>query len=283
MTLRILITGTGGYIGSSLRNFLETAGYDVWGLRRKADRFHSVLCDLLDREAVLDSVAEAGDFDWIIHATALAHREKIEFKTVGPQANSAMTANLLEAARGMKKEPGIIFFSSVSVYGEEGRTGPTGVDSDLNPSTHYGLSKVESEKLLLNSGLKKLKILRLCPVFDEKNLVNVRKRIQLPGLPLKIRILPSPSYSLCHLNTVLQTVSAEIRKNTDGVLIANLCEKAPFRQSDLLKMTPGIAVPFPSALAFPFYFALKFFPGHKAKELRALFWKLFRNNVYISG
>ena len=277
---KVLITGINGLIGSALNRALTEKGYDVWGIDCVRTPKGQVLeADLLNPEETLQAVAQVESFDVVIHTAALAHGEKTPSGASVYRMNTEMTRNLLEAVK--PHSPQFIFFSSVSVYGEDGRLGPVRATDKPKPSSEYGRSKLACEKMLLGSSLKDCDILRLAPVFDESYLINVRRRVFLPGLPrVKMRLYPSPKYSFCRLDTVVQTVFGLLDSQPSGRQILNVCDPDPYDQCEIASWFPGVSISIPVCLLKPLYGLLFLLPSQSGYAKRCLYWKLFCSNVY---
>lgn len=142
--MRILVTGSAGYIGSHLVPRLKDLGHEVVGVDRVArpgavDRFvHGDLMDANVRERALEGVEcvfhlAAAKGDW-----GIAEEEYF-------RDNYEVTKRLIAAA----KERGIyrwIFYSTVSAMGPS--TVPLDESAPLKPVIPYGRSKAEAEALL---------------------------------------------------------------------------------------------------------------------------------------
>ena len=118
--LRVLITGSQGFIGTALSRSLRAAGYDVWGAdMAPSSDGHVITADLLDREATVEAVEAASPFGVLIHAAALTHTKLTLSGKSCLTFNTKVTENVLRAIEELA--PRVIFLSSVSVYGEYGR------------------------------------------------------------------------------------------------------------------------------------------------------------------
>lgn len=148
----LLITGIAGFIGSNLAKKALERGYQVRGLddfsSGKPNNIHPfrqqitfVPSSLLDLEAVRYACEGA---DLVLHHAAIASVPKSLDDPLGNHAaNTTGTLNLLVAARdtGVRR---IIFASSSSVYGDQGKL-PITEDSPFNPLSPYAASKAAGE------------------------------------------------------------------------------------------------------------------------------------------
>lgn len=275
----ILVTGSEGFIGRALTQTLTEAGHDVWGLDvavRPETRRLAV--DLLDAAATAAAVARIPPCGVVIHLAALAHGQAPPVGETCFTVNTRTTANLLQALTATV--PRLILFSSIAVYGEDGHRDPVKPGDALRPATAYGASKQACEEQALASPLPHVEILRLAPVFTAERLHDVKKRVFLPGLPFRWRFLPPPSYSLCHLDTVLSTVRARVGRGPRGRSVQNVADAQPYSQHALVEWFAGPVLPLPVGLTRPGYAALRLLPGHLGHGLRSLYWKLLCSNTY---
>jgi nucleoside-diphosphate-sugar epimerase len=147
----VLVTGAGGFVGTTLVRTLRGQGRPVFaGVRRAApDAGERVLGDL-GRTPAADLAAALAGIDAVVHLAGRAHvmRETAadplaEFRRV----NVDGTVRLAEAAvrAGVKR---LVFVSSVKVNGERSGERPLHADDPPAPEDAYGLSKLEAERRL---------------------------------------------------------------------------------------------------------------------------------------
>ena len=141
--MRILVTGSAGFIGQHLIETLRSAGHEPIGLDVRAHPSlgcETLRCDLLDEQQTRDAVRQAQP-EAVVHLAArtdLAERTDIE----GYAVNHLGTRHLVEAMQevGVRR----CVFASTKLVCRVGHT-PTG-DEDYCPSTLYGESKVRMEQ-----------------------------------------------------------------------------------------------------------------------------------------
>jgi GDP-4-dehydro-6-deoxy-D-mannose reductase len=136
--MRVLVTGSRGFVGSWLVRHFESSGDAVTGLDENADVTDAALI----REAVV------GDSpDCIVHLAALSSvgsswgdsSRTYEVNTVG-------TANLLDAAAACANPPRVLVVSSSEVYGWAGREAlPAREELPVRPLSPYAASKAAAE------------------------------------------------------------------------------------------------------------------------------------------
>lgn len=144
---RILVTGGSGFIGTNLVNRLLERGEVVLSIDVKSPRIlghedHFVNVDLLDAEALTAVVAEFKP-SAVVH---LGARTDLDGRTSTDYVvNTAGTQNLIHAAHAAGAVEFVAFASSrlVCDIGYQ----PKG-DEDYMPSTAYGQSKAEGERIV---------------------------------------------------------------------------------------------------------------------------------------
>ena len=164
--MKILITGSAGFIGLALRTFLETQNISVVPFDIKDEPKY----DIRDIEMLKQKVK---DVNGIIHLAAVSRvitAQQEPLKCVS--TNIGGSSNVLESARIMKNEtPWVIFGSSREVFGEP-KNFPVTEETPRIPINIYGLSKITGERLCETYskyyGLK-IRILRFSNVYTGIN------------------------------------------------------------------------------------------------------------------
>lgn len=143
---KVLVTGSNGFTGHYVCEYLKKAGYEVVGLVHSGARDFEVECDLLDGAAlkkVVGGVAPNG----VIHLAAqsfVGHSDNRAFYDV----NLLGTNNLLDAVEGCSKPlDKVIIASSANIYGPvaDAHIAETQLP---NPINHYARSKLAMEYLV---------------------------------------------------------------------------------------------------------------------------------------
>lgn len=277
---RILLTGISGFIGTALAQALRSDGYDVWGIDLSSNQDQQVVnMDLLNLQKTYIEARNIPPFSVLIHAAALAHGQKPQDSETVITNNVKITKNIINVFGDRTQH--IVFLSSVAVYGEQDRIKPVSVKDSLRPSTEYGKSKQICENHILESGIKNCSILRLAPVYDQEHMLDIRKRVFLPGLSsIKMIIKPSPQYSLTSIDTVVQTVLSILSKGADGQKIYNISDSEAYSQRELTTWFSGKEITLPVILTKPFYWLTYLLPKKYGYKIRCFYWKLFHSNVY---
>ena len=145
--MKILFTGASGFIGSNMIQFYLDKNIEVLNIDKNEPKNKNQeniwqQVDITNKTMLANCVT---DFD-PTHIIHLAARTDLDGKNMGDYAsNTDGTLNLLEAATKLKNLKRILFTSSMLVC----RPGyqPKSV-TDFAPSTIYGESKVDMEKLI---------------------------------------------------------------------------------------------------------------------------------------
>lgn len=166
--MKILITGSSGFIGSALKQLLEIQGIEVVPFDIRDDP----LQDVRDFTALQSRITDIGG---IVHLAAVsrvktAHENPLECVTT----NIGGLINVLESVRLLHsdyKSPWVIFGSSREVYGEPSIL-PVVETSPRKAINVYGVSKLSGEELCKvyaeNYGIK-TRILRFSNVYTGVN------------------------------------------------------------------------------------------------------------------
>ncbi len=190
--MRIMVTGSSGYLGRHMVEQALLAGHEVVGLDVKPsglarEGFREMVADVTDRGAVAEA---ARGCDAVIHlAAALAQFEPDEKRM--RRVNVEGTATALEAAlkAGARR---FVFMSSVEVYGVEVPV-PCPEDFPFNPVCEYGRNKAECEGMCWEYMEKGLEVVVFRPttingpgqnepfLLDQMKAISRGKATLLPG------------------------------------------------------------------------------------------------------
>jgi UDP-glucose 4-epimerase len=148
--LKLLISGSRGFIGSSVGEFASRAGHEVLGLGRASQPARDWSGDYKQLDVAtsdLASLIETFKPDAILHAAGTA---SVGASLAAPlddlRAAMLTWANMLDGVRRSGLRPLLIFPSSAAVYGAATEL-PINEDAAISPLSPYGFHKVACELL----------------------------------------------------------------------------------------------------------------------------------------
>ena len=175
----ILLTGATGTVGKEvLKQLLEKKAYNIIVFstqKSKNKNFYSKIKEKitvhygsLEKEEDLQKITES--IDVVIHLAAIIPPLADEKPEMARRVNSLGTKYLLSRLKELNKNAFFMYSSSVSVYGDRLSNPNIKVDDPLIASEgdEYGLTKIEAEKHIQNSGLN-WSIFRLSAIMGVKN------------------------------------------------------------------------------------------------------------------
>lgn len=206
MTLRVMVSGAKGMLGSDLCEILS-GEFDVFGV--DIDDF-----DIADEEATLRSITEISP-EIIIH---LAAYTDVEGSEVNPSkaflVNAVGTFNMARAAR--KVNAFLVYLSTDYVF--DGTKSQPYIEIDpVNPINTYGLSKAYGE-MYVSRLVERNLIVRTCWLFGPNGVNFVDKIINQAESGRKLKVVNDqygcPTYTM-HLALGLKEA---IKRRVEGIL-----------------------------------------------------------------
>src|SRR5574341_1670163 len=164
----VLITGATGTIGTVLAGYLDQQGYMVRTYSRRQVSPRSLSShithfqgDIIDQEALAPALE---NIDTVFHLAALLHIENPspEMAREYQRINVEGTRTVIEQAKKNRVRR-FIYFSTVKVYGLQ-QSIPITEDTHPQPTTLYAQTKLDGEKVAMDSGLEAV-ILRLSATY----------------------------------------------------------------------------------------------------------------------
>lgn len=154
--MKIFVTGGSGVIGSYLIKILTEKGYEVYSPSSRLFKIEDENHWRIQMNIIKP--------DFIIHLAAMTDVDKCEREHI-----NAYTANSLPSFHINKYAPKkctVIYISTASVFGEQGRMMPEEYCTEFKPVSEYSKSKLLGENILNPyRNFKRLIILRLGWVF----------------------------------------------------------------------------------------------------------------------
>ncbi len=159
MNKRVLITGSGGFVGKNLYQLAKENLFDVYGVDLYQKPSVDNIVDITDEVrflGVLDQVKPS----FIVHTAALSNVERCETEQELAYKNNILPTKTI-AAWANKNDATMIYLSSDYVY--DGVKGCFTEADPVNPIQYYGHTKLMGEKLV--SELAKHVILRPTVIY----------------------------------------------------------------------------------------------------------------------
>jgi nucleoside-diphosphate-sugar epimerase len=177
--MRILLTGSSGWLGRFLAPMLRAAGHEVTGLDVAAGADTHVIGSVADH-ALVDRVFGERGIEAVIHGGALHKPDIVRYPAQAfVDVNVSGTLNLLEAAQAARHDR-FVFTSTTSlmissaIREEQGDAAVwlTEASGPLSPRNIYGVTKLAAEKLCTlahqDTGLACM-VLRTARFFPEED------------------------------------------------------------------------------------------------------------------
>jgi UDP-glucose 4-epimerase len=160
----ILLAGSEGLVGRTLKPWLMAQGHVVVGLDLALPATHPEHGDIIDRA---DLMQRCRQVDGIVHLAAVARVRDAEADPARCWAvNVGGTENIIAAALAAPRRPWMVIASSREVYGEPARI-PVVESDPIAPINAYGRSKAACEEVALAGSREGLRVavLRLANVY----------------------------------------------------------------------------------------------------------------------
>lgn len=216
--MKILITGSGGFLGKNLYALLKNNNFQVIGISINPGGFVDHVIDLTQKEDVFNIIKKT-DPDVIIHCAALTNVELCETDQKQAYLNNVeATKNICEGIITTNKNCKMIYISSDYVY--DGKSGNYTEVSLVNPISYYATTKLLSEKEV--EKLSNHLILRTTVIFGYDHngfnffmqMLNAQKEKRTMKIP--IDQINNPTY--IHLLT--EIILKNIKSNLKGIYLA---------------------------------------------------------------
>lgn len=217
---RILISGKDSYIGKSLESWLA----------KDPDSYQVETIDVRDESW---QQYDFSDYDTVFHVAGIAHiKETKKNASLYYKVNRDLAYAVAKRA-SEEHVAQFIFLSSMSVFGME--TGIIDSTTPTNPTSHYGKSKLEAERLIesLKSETFQIAILRPPMVYGKGCKGNYQK---LAKLALITPIFPDidNKRSMIFIDNLCAIVTSIIDRNCGGLFFPQNAEYV--KTSEMVKL-----------------------------------------------
>jgi nucleoside-diphosphate-sugar epimerase len=173
--MKILLTGSEGFVGVYLRKELEKTGNFIYCIDRvKVSRTNYFCFDLSNEISSLAKLLKDERFDLLIHLAAAKGDYNLKYDDFY-RDNVTASEKTISLVKVLDIKS-VIAYSTVSVYGHDNKI--KSEEADLVPNNPYGVTKLESENLFikwfnLDPIKNKLTILRPSVIYGENNFANM--------------------------------------------------------------------------------------------------------------
>ena len=187
--MRVLLTGSNGFVGSAIRDHLLEAGQEVIGLVRKSEGFQHDCYGETVWDISTSKLPNQIKADAFVHCAGLAHQPESIGYDEFEKVNVRGTANALELAKSAYVKR-FINISSISVYGDT--SGEKNIDENTKPAPrgHYAKSKLAAEEVVADSVDFESCSIRVSTVLGAGDKGNIQKVIE--ALQSKPFAFPKP-------------------------------------------------------------------------------------------
>ena len=142
--MRILVTGSSGFVGQHAVRELSAAGHEIVHFR-EGGLGDTPLVDLRDRAAT-DALVRAARPDAVLHLGGIAFVPKAwEEPHLCYEVNVIGTLNILDSIRRHRPGARFMLASTAQVYGHGAAAAPLTEDAPLRPDNIYAVSKVAAD------------------------------------------------------------------------------------------------------------------------------------------
>ncbi len=201
---RVLITGANSYIGTSFEKFVE---------ENFSEKYIVDTIDMIDGSWIKKDFSK---YDVVFHVAGIAHQKETKDNS---QLYYKINRDLAIDVAKKSKADGVkqfVFLSSMSVYGMD--TGVITKETNPNPKTNYGKSKLQAENEIntLRDGSFKVCILRPPMVYGDGCKGNYNSIVKLvKKFPFFPRV--NNKRSMVDINNLVTFIEIAIDKELDGL------------------------------------------------------------------
>ena len=235
--MKVLITGSNGFVGKELSDFFKLNGIDHKCLTRKSQYLDSdqkyVLLD--DFYCVESWVEVLKDIDVVVHLIAKTHNNFDDTKNSLEEYRN-INVKITEAlCKAIKKSvvQRLVFLSSIKVNGEStNQNQPFNENTIPRPEDNYGKTKLEAEEVIKKeffNSEKEYAIIRAPLLYSPENLkgnLELLEKIIRKGIPLPLGAIKNQR-SILELKTLCEFIYACLSRieSTNKIFLVSNNEK----------------------------------------------------------
>lgn len=280
--MNILLTGSSGFIGKNIFDIFITK-YKIVGIDISANNSTVLNIDITGFQSLDNFFRNNKDIDIIIHSAALTHNKgtDISFNSFR-KINFEGTKNLIDLSNKYLELKRFIFFSTISVYGEDLKKNRYKEEDLCNPKTPYAVTKKLSEDYIIANAKFAYTILRFAPVYGEKFTLNIDRRTIIRNKIYKVGN-GNNKLSILNIKNILALVkflleNLELCNNE----IFNLADKRLYSFNDLIlyqlkRLKLNSVIKIPKFIIFLIYLIGKIIKNNFLTENSV---KLISDNIY---
>jgi len=238
---KILITGATGQIGSFLIERLVKENAEIFAVGRSKNELREIQpfvesqkikfleCDITNEKSIKKNSKFLNDIDFFVHLSSGYRFDLSNSMTSNHHTIEHDLKGTIKILKEFKNLEGIIFASSISIYGKPEYL-PVDEDCSVNPNHFYGVGKFGAEKILQSFASKNkipLTILRIAAVVGERNRSNqiipicVNKALKNET----INVNEKSSRDYIHIFDLIEFLIRAIKKNKNHILNIGSGEK----------------------------------------------------------
>lgn len=236
--MKVLITGVKGFIGNKIFSSLKES-YEIIGIDIASEENGKGYCfaDISDYSQLERFFKKNADIDVMIHAAALAHRKgsNLSFRSF-EKINFEGTKNLIDLSNKHLKLTRFIFFSSISVYGEQLKKAIYSENDVLKPKTPYAVTKKMSEDYIRKHCQCDYTITRFVPVYSGDFTLNIDRRTLIRDRLYKVG-KANNTLSLLNVKNIVMLIEYLLKHKNRGVNeVYNVADSRTYTFQDLLEI-----------------------------------------------
>lgn len=237
--MKVLITGSNGFIGSYLASQLSKKNYVVKRYIRDKKKLQNNADDIFFTTSDLEMALK--EIDVVIHCAGKSgpSKDKRNDWDSYHQANTIFTKKVasLAAKNNVKK---FIYLSTIKVYGEETLSGPITLNNEHNPADFYAKSKLLGEnelKAISEKNSMSYIILRPGLVYGKemKGSLNSLRNLIKHNIPLPVGLLKSNKRSMLSISNLLSFINLALKSEQASNHTFLLCDDKNYSTYELVE------------------------------------------------